>query len=50
MKNKIWDRLDLINAQGAFSFFYDFFMNTFEIIFPGKFVDIKSIKNNHIIN
>ena len=46
MKNKIWDHLDLINAQDAFSYFYDFFMNTFENIFPEKFVDIK-YKNRH---
>ena len=61
MKNEMWDNLDLINAQHAFSFFYEYFMNTFGNIFPEKYVDIKyknrhswlpnslikSIKNNH---
>ena len=63
MKKKMWDNLDLINAQDAFLFFYEYFMNTFENIFPEKYVDIKyknrhswmpnslikSIKNNHIL-
>ena len=46
MINKIWDHLDLINAQDAFSFFFLFFMNTFENTFPEKFVHIK-YKNKH---
>ena len=42
----MWDNLDLINAQDAFLFFYEYFMNTFENIFPEKYVDIK-YKNRH---
>ena len=46
MKNKMWDNLDLINVQDAFSFVYEYFMNTLENIFPEKYVDIK-YKNRH---
>ena len=47
MKNKTWDHLDLINTtQDSFSFFYDFLKNTFENIFPEKYVEIK-YKNRH---
>ena len=63
-KNKTWGYLNLINtAQDSFSFFYDFLKDTFEDIFPEKYVEIKyknrhswmpnslkkSIKNNHTL-
>ena len=47
MKNKSWIYLDLVTkAQDTFSYFYDFFQNTFENIFREEFVEIK-YKNRH---
>ena len=47
LNNNSWENLDLNNnAQDSFTFFYNFFVNNFENVFPEKSVEIK-YKNRH---